>query len=204
MYFRLGSLSFWPQKTGAVQIIPSSSTKELFNCAIVIDSTEIQIQRPWSGLPQSDCPNEYKSAYSLRSLVVCNPHGSLIFVSDLFCSSVSDEEICVRSGFFEHLESLIERGYLHKGDSVMAASRFGMESKLVEMGLKLCSPPQESHIHSTTGSNWTWKSPIEKAVNKIKGFKLFNSKIPVELLHSINEYWVCASRLANFQDTVVR
>lgn len=83
----------------------------------IIDCTEIKIQKPSSLLFQSQCFSEYKSANTLKYLVVCDPRGSILFVSDLYCGSISDNDICVKSGFFVYLLSLmISRGYLHTGD----------------------------------------------------------------------------------------
>jgi hypothetical protein len=43
---------------------------------------------------------DYKSTTTLKSLVVTDPRGSVIFVSDLFSGSISDNEICHKSGFY--------------------------------------------------------------------------------------------------------
>lgn len=142
---------------------------------------------------------------------MCDPRGSILFVSDLYCGSISDNDICVKSGFFEYLESLMQRGYLHPGDSIMADKGFRIEDKLAEIGLKLNIPPFATSAHSMSAANVTLTRKIaahrihvERAINQIKCFKLFSRKIPVSLLHTINEYWVCASLLTNFQDTLVK
>lgn len=211
MYLRLGSLSYWPHRSVIIQNMPSVYREEFPNCVAIIDCTEIKIQKPSSLLCQSQCYSEYKSANTLKSLVVCDPRGSILFVSDLYCGSISDNDICVKSGFFEYLESLMQRGYLHPGDSIMADKGFRIEDKLAEMGLKLNIPPFATSAHSMSAANVTLTRKIaahrihvERAINQIKCFKLFSRKIPVSLLHTINEYWVCASLLTNFQDTLVK
>lgn len=105
----------------------------------------------------------------------------------------------------------MQRGYLHPGDSIMADKGFRIEDKLAEMGLKLNIPPFATSAHSMSAANVTLTRKIaahrihvERAINQIKCFKLFSRKIPVSLLHTINEYWVCASLLTNFQDTLVK
>lgn len=211
MYLRLGSLSYWPHRSVIIQNMPSVYREEFPNCVAIIDCTEIKIQKPSSLLCQSQCYSEYKSANTLKSLVECDPRGSVLFVSDLYCGSASDNDNCVKSGFFEYLESLMQRGYLHPGDSIMADKGFRIEDKLAEMGLKLNIPPFATSAHLMSAANVTLTRKIaahrihvERAINQIKCFKLFSRKIPVSLLHTINEYWVCASLLTNFQDTLVK
>uniref|UniRef100_A0A8W8M9G3 DDE Tnp4 domain-containing protein n=1 Tax=Magallana gigas TaxID=29159 RepID=A0A8W8M9G3_MAGGI len=90
----------------------------------------------------------------------------------------------------------MQRGYLHPGDSIMADKVFRIEDKLAEMGLKLNIPPFATSAHSMSAANVTLTRKIaahrihvEKAINQIKCVKLFSRKIPVSLLHTINEYW---------------
>lgn len=90
MYLRLGSLSYWPHRSVIIQNMPSVIREEFPNCVAFIDCTEIKIQKPSSLLCQSQCYSEYKSANTLKSLVVCDRRGSILFVSDLFCGSISD------------------------------------------------------------------------------------------------------------------
>lgn len=113
---------------------------------------------------------------------MCDPRGSILFVSDLYCGSISDNDICVKSGFFEYLESLMQRGYLHPGDSIMADKGFRIEDKLAEMGLKLNIPPFATSAHSMSAANVTLTRKIaahrihvERAINQIKNFSVEKS-----------------------------
>ena len=93
----------------------------------------------------------------------------------------------------------------------MAYKDFRIEDQLAETGLRLNFPPFASSAKSMGAANVTLTRKIaahrihvEIAINQIKCFKLFSRKIPLSLLHSINEYWLCASILTNFQDTLVK
>ena len=112
-YLRLGSLSYWPHRSVIIKNMPSVC-KEFPNCVAIIDCTLIKIQRPSSLLCQSQVYSQYNlqpPATTLKS-IVCVSRGSILFVSDLHCGSILDNDICVKSGFLQHLQSLIERGYL--------------------------------------------------------------------------------------------
>lgn len=88
----------------------------------------------------------------------------------------------------------------------MVDKGFRIEDKLAEMGLKLNISPFVTSAHSMSAANMTMRRKIaahmihvERAINQIKCFKLFSRKIPVSLLHTINEYWVCAALLTTFK-----
>ena len=160
MYLRLGSLSYWPIRSVFIQNMPSVYKEEFPNCVAIIDCTEIEKQRPSSLLCQSQCYSEYKSATTLKSLVVCDPRCSILIVSDLYCGSISDNDICVKRGFFQHLQSLMERGYLHPGDSIMADKGFRMEDQLAEIGQMLNITPFASSAQSISAANVTLRRKI--------------------------------------------
>lgn len=86
---------------------------------------------------------------------MCDPRESILFVSDLYCGSISDNEICIKSGLFKYLESLMQRGYLHSWDSIMADKGFRIVDKLAEIGLKLNNPPFATSAHSMSATNVT-------------------------------------------------
>ena len=125
MYLRLGSLSYWPIRSVFIQNMPSIYKEEFPNCVAIIDCTEIEKQRPPSLLCQNQCYSEYKSATTLKSLVVCDPRCTILFVSDLYNASISDNDICVKNGFFQHLQSLMERGYYIQGTQLWQTKASG-------------------------------------------------------------------------------
>ena len=56
--------------------------------------------------------------------------GALMFVSALFSGSISDNEICVQSGFYEHLTKTIA------GDAIKAdKGGFTINKELEDLGL---------------------------------------------------------------------
>ena len=88
--------------------------KEFYpNTAVIIDCTEVEMERPSALDNQSSCYSSYKSRPTMKSLVGITPSGVVGFVSELYPGSTTDKEITVKSGFLKMLE---------RGDEVMAHS----------------------------------------------------------------------------------
>jgi hypothetical protein len=146
----------------------------------------------------------------LKALVVTDPRGSLMFTSALFTGSISDQEICDKSGFYEFLQELIKDGFIHENDGIMADKGFRIEKDLQKIGVKLNMPPFASTAQQMSASDVALTRKIaahrihvERAINRIKKYKLLSRIIPVALFGHINEIWTVCCILTNFQDILV-
>lgn len=124
MFFRLGSLDIWPHREILIENMPESYKKDFPNTLVIIDCTELKVQKPSSLHRQSQFYSDYKSSTTLKGLVGVDPRGSLIFSFMLFTGSISDKNITEESGFLKLLSDLIQSGKLQNGDGVMAAKGF--------------------------------------------------------------------------------
>ena len=98
-------------------------TKDWFpDLRIILDCCEVQIQRPSSLVPNSQCHSQYKGRTTMKYLVGIAPHGVLTYVSEAWTGCVSDVEITNMGG----LPNLLE-----PGDEVMADKGFTIH-KLVQ------------------------------------------------------------------------
>lgn len=93
MFFRLGSLDIWPHRETLIENMPESYKKEFPNTLVIINYTELKVQKPSSLHRQSQCYSDYKSSTTLKGLVGVDPRGSVIFSSMLFTVSISDKDI---------------------------------------------------------------------------------------------------------------
>lgn len=76
------------------------SFRELFpDVVIVVDCTEIEMERPSALDNQSACYSSYKSRPTMKALLGITPSGVLSFVSGFFPGSTSDREITMQSHF---------------------------------------------------------------------------------------------------------
>lgn len=163
----------------------------------------------YTGLSQ--CYSDYKSSTTLKCLIGCDPNGSITFVSELFTGAISDKSISEESGFYELLKELIQKGYVKKGDAVMADKGFTIEKELTELGLKLNIPPHASSScqMSAADTELTQKIAkhrihIERLIAKVKKFRIVAHTIPMNLFQTINQIWSVVCLLTLFQDTFVK
>ena len=82
---------------------------------MILDCTEIFIERPSCFRAQSLTYSTYQSHNTAKGLVGISPQGPVTFLSDLYGRHASDQQIVVSSGIVDLLEA---------GDSVMADKGF--------------------------------------------------------------------------------
>ena len=211
MYAKLGFLSFWPHRDVLVSKMTPEYKKKFSNSLAIIDGTEIRLERPSSLKHQSQCFSDYKSTNTLKSLVVVDSRGSVMFLSELFSGSISDNRICEDSGFYDLLGSYKKLGLIKEGDAIMADKGFHIEEHLNKLGLQLNVPPYASATSQMrpedvkkTRQIAAHRIHVERAINRIKRFQIVGRRVPISLCHQINEIWFVCGVLTNFQDTLVR
>lgn len=84
--------------------IPESYKKDFPNTIVIIDCTELKVQKPSSLHRQSQWYSDYKSCTILKGLVGVDN----IFSFMLFTGSVSDKDITEESGLLKLLSDLIK------------------------------------------------------------------------------------------------
>ena len=125
-------LPLWPPQ----EIIQGSMPKvfhELYPMTrVVIDATEIHIEKPPLPDVQQMTFSNYKNSNTFKALVGISPSGVITFVSDLYPRCISDKELTRRSGIL---------GLLQRGDCVMADRGFDIQDDLTPLAVKLNMPP---------------------------------------------------------------
>ncbi|XP_033107229.1 uncharacterized protein LOC117109097 isoform X1 [Anneissia japonica] len=210
LYTTLGSLKIWPHRDILLKHAPTKFKKNYPNTVIIIDATELFVNVPSSLQKQSECYSHYKHHATLKGLLGVDPKGGVIFVLQLFEGSISGKELVNRSGFLNILKSKINCGEILKGDVIMADRGFLIEEELVAMGLQLNSPPVlrekgSFNVNDVIRIQTVAKHRIhiERAIGKIKCFRIFQSAIPIAMFGTINQIWSVICLLSNFQDPIL-
>ena len=153
-------------------------------------------------LIKSQTYSNYKSTNTLKGLIGIAPAGGVCFVSQLYTGCISDKVITERSGF---LDLPFDRG-----DSVMADKGFDIQDLLDRLGLTLNIPPflglsgqMTGEDVSNTQSIAAERIHVERAINKIKTFHIFDHVIPLSLVGSIFQIWTVCALLTLFQEPII-
>ena len=125
--------------------------------------------------------------------------GGFMFVSQLYTGSISDKQIVFRSGFLDLLSRKKEVSEILEGDSIMADKGFDIGGDLQKIGLQLNIPPflkekpqfnENEVIRTQTIAKH--RIHVEIAIGKVGRFLIFNSRLPISSLGTINQLWtVC-------------
>ena len=201
MYLKFGQVSIWPNREVIRATMPDSF-KEKYSCTrVIIDCTEIRCQMPSSLLLNSKLFSSYKNHVTLKGLVGIAPSGAITFISQLYSGSISDREIVERSGFLK-LE-------FDNGDTVMADKGFTIED-LLPLGVTLNIPPFLGSNSQMTAEDViktqeiaSVRIHVERAINKIKNFHLWDSVVPLSLFGVVNQMWSVCAFLCNIQDPLI-
>ena len=199
LYTMLGQVPIWPTTAQIKDSMPECFKNIYPKTRVILDCTEIKVQRPSSKVLNSEFYSAYKSHTTLKCLVGIAPHGAVTFVSSLYQGSISDKEITRRSGIL----SLIE-----EGDEVMADKGFLIQDLLEPKKATLTIPPFLSRTKSLqfTSKEVTETQQIallrihvERAIRRIKEYQIFDKVLPLSLAGSVNQIWTICCLLTNFR-----
>ncbi|XP_065069725.1 uncharacterized protein LOC135694784 [Rhopilema esculentum] len=198
LYFSLGSLPIWPSKEVVQKSMPASFKKTFPSTRCIIDCTELFCQRPSSLAIQSSLYSSYKHHVTYKALIGIAPSGAITFVGQLFDGSISDKEIVKRSGF-------LNSSLWDERDSLMADRGFTISEDLKPLKVQLNIPAflggidqlsEEEVLNSQTIASV--RIHVERAIQRVKKFRLIRNEIPLVLHGSVNQIWTVCCLLCNF------
>lgn len=128
IYIKIKKLNIWPNKTQIKEYMPIEFIKMYPDCRVIVDTTELYIQKPLKLSEQQLTFSFYKNANTLKALIGIAPSGAISFISDLWCGSISDKAIFIESGILNLLES---------GDVVLADRGFTIAKELEKKKLQI-------------------------------------------------------------------
>ena len=191
----------WPSKDLIQRYTPAQ-----FNIyprtRVILDCTEIFIERP--SLLKANCQaySNYKSHSTFKALVGVSPSGAFTFVSDLWSGRASDKLLVQESGILDLLEA---------GDNVMADRGFEIEELLVERKVTLNIPPflgRQRDQFSVGEVDETRKIAslrihVERAIGRMKKFHILDGDLPITLAPIANHIFKVCAYLTNFSPPLV-
>ena len=180
MYLKLGQLNIWPTRQVVDETMPDDFKQKYSSTRGIIDCTEIKCQMPSSLHLNGELFSNYKHHTTLKGLIGISPGGAITFISQLYTGSISDSEIVVRSG-------LLDLPFQDK-DSVMADKGFTIQD-LLPLGVSLNIPPflgssSQMPVQDVvrTQEIASLRIHVERAINKIKNFHIWDGVVPLHQL----------------------
>ena len=202
LYFKIGYLNIWPDRETIDKAMPQSFKDKYPKTRVIIDGTEIKCQTPSSLVLHSETYSSYKSHTTFKGLIGIAPSGHITFISQLYAGSISDRELTVRSGLLNLPFS--------QGDVVMADKGFTISDLLEPIGAGLNIPPflglrsqQTPSEVIATQEIASERIHVERAINQVKNFHIFNQVIPLSLAGSLNQMWTVCAILTNIQNPII-
>lgn len=196
MYRRFREVTIWPSQKLVRDNLPDCFKEKYANTRIIIDCTEIFIQRPSSATAQQLTYSTYKSHNTAKALIGITPNCFISFLPDLQPGRLSDKEIVIRSGLVDLLEP---------GDIVMADRGFTIED-LLNDSVDLNIPP---FLHdktqfapdevAVTRSIASVRIHVERVIGRVRRYALLSATFPNNSLTQLNKIWVNCCYLTNLQ-----
>ena len=181
-------------------LIPSTRTSlqefaQYATTRIILDYTELFIQRFAAMLAQSETWSECKHHNTCKLLVGVTPNGQVSFLSDLWGGRISDKQITRESWVLDLLE---------RGDNVMVDRGFDISNVVLD-GMTVNMPPflagQEQMAAAETEETMSIASVhihVECAIGGIKTYHILDGTLPNTLSPYANQIAVVCGLLTNF------
>ena len=201
MYSRLIQLPAWAAKKTVQNAMPESFRQKYPLTRVIIDCTDIFIEKPSSFRAQSDTYSSYKSHNTAKGLVGISPNGAVTFVSELYGEHCSDKTIVEDCGILE----LLEEGY-----SVMADRGFEIQDLLSKKKVYLNIPPfmrckdqLSPEEEDETREIASIRIHVERAIEWIKNCNILKQIVPNSMAEDLNKIWKVCCLLSNLKEPLV-
>ena len=126
------ALVTWLPRESIRDNLPKSFLKKHSSCRVILDCSEVFIERPKSLLAQAQTWSDYKHHNTAKFLLGIAPNGFITFLSSCYGGRASDKFITQDSGFYDLLE---------RDDEVMADRGFQIKEELLMRFCKWTVPP---------------------------------------------------------------
>ena len=152
-------------------------------------------------MAQSQCLSSYKNTNTAKGLLGISPSRAPVFISELYNGSISDKDITKQSGVLDLFE---------KGDGCMADKGFDIKDLLTPLEVDLNIPPflrnkeqfDESEVDQTQ-SIASVRIHVERAISRIKMYKIITNEVPITLAGILNQIWTVCCMLTMYQSPII-
>ncbi len=133
LFYQLKELDLWLPREVIRQHLPTEFQKKYPETRVIIDGTEVGIDKPSRPKDQSVTWSSYKNKNTIKVIVGISPKGVITYVSDAYGGSASDRQIVERS-------ELLKKPLTERGDSIMADRGFHVQDLFCLHGVRINTP----------------------------------------------------------------
>ncbi len=204
MFFQLKELDLWlPRKV--IDEYMSEDFKQKFpTVRVIVDGTEIPIDRPGDPRAQSASWSSYKNKNTLKVLVGISPKGVVTFVSEAYGGAASDRQIVERSSL------LTNKKMLERGDSIMADKGFVVQDLFCHRGILINTPTFLKGINQLSveqvASDQKISSKrvhVERVIGAAKNFKILEQRLTHHYVNDGGKILFVCLVIQNFKPCIV-
>ncbi|XP_061726169.1 uncharacterized protein LOC133531788 [Cydia pomonella] len=201
LYYKLKELKVWVPK----QCIDKNMKYygKINPCTVIVDCTEIKIEKPKNPLTQQLTYSTYKSANTLKVLVGISASGCVTFVSDAYGGSTSDRELFEKCGLIDKLEP---------NDIILSDRGFNVQDLVCHKDVTVNVP---EFLKNTDGQfetsqlrrskkNSSERIHVERVIGLAKTFKILSGKLDSKLVPLAGRIIFVCFMLTNFKNNIIR
>ncbi|XP_015185809.1 PREDICTED: uncharacterized protein LOC107071368 [Polistes dominula] len=192
---------YWPTKYNILKNMPKCF-RGFENVRVVIDCTEVRIQKPSKLCCQLQTYSNYKSTYTVKFMTGMTPAGLISFVSKPYGGRISDNMIFEQSNLLKKMD---------KKDALLANRGLTVDNLCKEYDVTFISPiflgdkTQFSKTESLLNHNVAKAFVhIERCKQQLKCFNILNDKMPMCLLSKVEEIFNVICGLVNLSAPILK
>ncbi|XP_076621599.1 uncharacterized protein LOC143342003 [Colletes latitarsis] len=169
---------------------------------VVLDCTEIFIQKPKNLCCQISIYSQYKHRYSIEYMTGVTPGGLICFISNTYGGRTSDNVIFEQSNIINYLE---------KNDNIMIDRRFTIDKLCKDNDIKLICPPflrektQLSKEEALFGTEIAKaRVHIEQSNQRLKTFKILSYRMSSGLVKKDEQIFTIICDFVNLSSPILK
>ncbi|XP_003243795.1 uncharacterized protein LOC100568499 isoform X2 [Acyrthosiphon pisum] len=193
------SLVYWLSKQEILSNLPFCFDN-FNNVRVVLDCTEISVQRPKCLTCRIKCYSNYKSTFTLKFLVGITPGGLISFISKPYGGRSSDKAIFEQSNIIENMQPpdaiMVDKGFLiddickKKNISIIRPPFLKNQTQFNKDDALLSKNIAKARVH------------IERINQRLKSFKIFQQTFPWAHVHLASDIMAIVGGLCNISPPI--
>ena len=198
----LEPLIYWPTPEETLSFKHPHFSGEFNKVEGIGDCTEQVIQRPANSKAQYQTYSTYKSRNTQKKLIFCTKGGSISFLSKSYSGCASDrfitEDCNVVQKFHPGFIAMFDKGFivqdifLPRHVTVKIPPFVRSKRQFTPSEIHVCKRIARARIH------------IERAIGRLKEFRLLDHTLPLTMIDIVDEIWVIAAAITNLQPPLIK